>query len=228
LGRVRSRRHYQKPEAQKKKELRNAQRSLPVGLADVNASPDVNSLSDVDPSPDVNVSPDVDPSRDIDVAGHVSSGHSCVATTDGSPDMRDESAIPAATLPTVARVERHETRACGRETGAEGDRSFPEVVCAELPAAKPCRTDLQRDPVNGERPDAVQGEMPLGGLVLDEARVVNSPILPYVQMVVSLILGKSVGKDQLVAELLQIMRQRSIDNRTSPLYVSRVLDQPPP
>jgi hypothetical protein len=142
--------------------------------------------------------------------------------------MRDQSAIPAAMLPTAARPERHEPRVSGGETEAEGDPSFPEVVCPEFPTAKPCLTDPQRGPVNGECPDAVQGEMPLAGLVLDETSVVNSPIVPYVRMVVSLIVGKSIGKDQLVAELLKIMRQRSIDNRTSTQYASRFLDQHPP
>ena len=142
--------------------------------------------------------------------------------------MWDEDAIGAAMLSTVASAERHETRAPGGETGAEGFRSFPEVVCSELPAAKPCLTDSQHDPVNIECPDTVRGEMPLAGLVLDEASVVNSPILPYVRMVVSLIVEESMGKAQLVKELLQIMRQRSIDNRTSTQYVSRFPDQHPP
>ena len=70
--------------------------------------------------------------------------------------------------------------------------------------------------------------MPLAGLMLDEASVVNSPILPYVRMVVSLIVEETVSKDQLVADLLKIMRQRSIDNRTRPRYVSRFLNQHPP
>jgi hypothetical protein len=70
--------------------------------------------------------------------------------------------------------------------------------------------------------------MPLAGLVLDETSVVSSPILPYVRMAVSLIVGKSIGEDQLVEKLLQIMRQRSIDNRTSAQYVSRFPDQHPP
>lgn len=142
--------------------------------------------------------------------------------------MWNENAIPAATLSTVASAERHETRASGGEPRAEGDRSFPEVACPELPAAEPCPTDSQHDPVNVECPDTVRGEMPLAGLVLDVASVVSSPILPYVRMVVSLIVGKSIGKDQLVEELLQIMRQRSIDNQTSLQYASRLLDQHPP
>jgi hypothetical protein len=142
--------------------------------------------------------------------------------------MWDESAIPAATLPSVAPAERHETGDSGGDTGAEHDRGFPDVVCPELPAAKPCLTDSQRDLVNIAHWDAVRGEVSLAGLVLDEASVVHSPILPYVRMVVSLIINDSIGKDQLVRELLQIMRQRSIDNRTSTQYVLRFLDQHPP
>jgi hypothetical protein len=228
LGRERSRRHYQKPEAKKKKELRNAQRSFPVGFDDANFSADGN------PSPSVNASPGVDPSPDVDVAPHidvardVSFDHSCRATTEGLPEMGDEGAIPAATLSTVASAERHEPQDPGSETRAEGDRSSPEVACPVLPATKRCLIDSQHDPVNFECPDTVRDQMPLTGLVLDEASVVNSPILPYVRMVVSLIVGKSIGKDQLVQELLQIMRQRSIDNPTGPRYVSPFLDQHPP
>ncbi len=227
LGRERSRRHYQKPEAKRKKELRNSQRSFPVGPDDVTPSPDIHSLPDVDPSPGVNPLPDVDPSRDIDDAAHVavasevSSGPCSGATADGNSEMRNEIAIVAATLSTVASAERH-------ETGAEGEGSLPEVVCSELPVAKPCLVDSQHDPVNGERPDTLRGEMPLAGLVLNEACVVHSRILPYVRMVVSLIAGESIAKDQLVEELLQIMRQRSIDNRTSAPYVLRFHDRHPP
>jgi hypothetical protein len=234
LGRERSRRHYQKPEAKRKKELRNAQRSFPVGPDDVNSSLGVRSSRDVDPSPDVNALPDVDPSRDVgdpahvDVGLEVSSSRWRGTTADGSPEMWDASAIPAAAVPAVVPAERHEPRASGGETEAEGDWGFPEVVCPELPAAKPCLAGSQRDSVNGERPDTAQGEMPLAGLVLDEASVVNSPILPYVRMVVSLIVEETVSKDQLVADLLKIMRQRSIDNRTRPRYVSRFLNQHPP
>lgn len=222
LGRQRSRKHYRKPEARRKKKLRNAQRSFAVGLDDVNFSPDVNAL------------PDVDPSRYVGDAAHVDVGLEASSsrwrgtTADGSPEMWDASAIPAVALPAVVPAERHETRASGGETEAEGDWRFPDVVCPELPTAKPCLTDSQHDHVNVERADARRGEMPLAGLVLDEASVVNSPILPYVRMVVSLIVEETVSKDQLVADLLKIMRQRSIDNRTRPRYVSRFLNQHPP
>jgi hypothetical protein len=169
----------------------------------------------------------VDDPPHVNLRREVSSGHSCGATTDGSLKRRDEIAIPAATLRSVAPAERHEIRDSGRETGGEHDRSFSDVVCPQLPVGKPCLPDF-RDPVNVERADAVRGEMRLAGLVLDEASVVNSPILPYVRMVVSLIVGHTVSKDQLVAELVKIMRQRSIDNLTTPRYVSRFLNQHPP
>jgi hypothetical protein len=151
LGRDRSRRHSQKPEAKKKKELRNAQRSFPVGFDDATPSPDATSSPGVDPSPSVSPSLGVGPSRYVDDA-----------------------------------------------------------------------------PVNGERPDTVRGGMSRAGLVLHEASVVNCPILPYAQMVVSLIVGKRIGKDELVKALLKIVSQRSIDNRTSTQYVSPFHGQHPP
>lgn len=230
LGKERSRRHYQKSEAKEKKRLRNAQRSFPADFDDANFSTGGNL------SPSVNASAGVDPSGDVDDVVHVdvarefSSGHCCGATTEGTPETRDESAVPAATRPTVAPAEGREPRIAGKDTGPEGDPSFPGVASAELPTAKPCLTDSHREATNIENPEEalLNLEISLGGLVLDGASVVNSPILPYVRMVVSLIVGKSISKKELFAGLLKIVSQRSIDQQTSTRYVSRFPDQHPP
>jgi hypothetical protein len=71
-------------------------------------------------------------------------------------------------------------------------------------------------------------EIPLEGLLLDEASVRHSPILPYARMVASLIEGRTVGQDELVEALLETMRQRSIDRQTRSQYVLRFLHQHPP
>lgn len=235
LSKERSRRHYQKPEAKTKKAFRNAQRSFPADFdganfsADGNLSPSENASPGVDPSGDVDDVAHVDVAH-VDVAPKLSSGHCCRATTEGSPETRDESAVPAGTLPTVAPAEGREPRIAGGDSRPEGDGSFPGMVSAELPGAKPCRTDSHREATNIENPEQALWnlEISLGGLVLDGASVVKSPILPYVRMVVTVIARESISKKELFAGLLKIVSQRSIDQQTTTRYVPRFHDQHPP
>jgi hypothetical protein len=230
LGKERSRKHSQKSKAKEKKRLRNAQRSFPADFDDANFSVDGSF------SPSVNASPGIAPSGGLDDPPHVhvacelSSRHCSGATTEGRPETRREGAIPAARLPTVVSAERHETRAFGEDTGHEGDGSLTGVVSAELPGAKSCLTDSHREAMTIENPEEVLWnlEISLGGVVLDGASVVNSPILPYVRMVVSVIAGERISKEELFAGLLKIVSQRSIDQRANTRYVSRFLDQHPP
>lgn len=104
------------------------------------------------------------------------------------------------------------------------------MVSAELRGAKSCLTDSHREAMTIENPEEALWnlEISLGGVVLDGASVVNSPILPYVRMVVSVIAGERISKEALFAGLLKIVSQRSIDQRASTRYVSRFLDQHPP
>jgi hypothetical protein len=230
LGKERSRRHSQKPEAKEKKRLRNEQRSFPDDFDEANVSVDGNL------SPSVNASPSIDPSRyvddatRIDVAREVSSGHCCGATTEGRPEMGREGAIPAATLPAASFAEGREPRIVGGDTGAEGDQSFAGVVSPELPGAKSCPIDSHRVATNVENPEEalLNLEISLGGVVLDGASVVNSSILPYVRMVVGVIARESISKQELFAGLLKIVSQRSIDDRARTGYVSRFHDRHPP
>ena len=236
LGRERSRRCSQKAEAKEKKQAHNKRRSFPVGFDDVNSLPDVNSSSGVDLSPGVNASPDVDSSRDADDPPHVhvacelSSDYCCGATTEGRPEVRREDAIPAAALPAVALAEGREGRIVGGDTEPEGARSYASPVSRELSGAKSCLTDSHREATNIENPEEalLNLEISLGGVVLDGASVVNSPILPYVRMAVGVIARKSISKDALFGGLLKIMRQRSIDPQANTRYVSRFLDRHPP
>jgi hypothetical protein len=71
-------------------------------------------------------------------------------------------------------------------------------------------------------------ELTLEEVVLDEASVVYSPMLPYVQMVVSLIEGRGVSERELVDALLKTMRQRSMARRTRSEYVLHFLHRHPP
>jgi hypothetical protein len=230
LSRERSRRHYQKPEAKTKKAFRNAQRSFPANFDDAKFS--VNgSLSPTDnPSPSVDSPGNVDDVAHVNVARKFSCEHCRGATREGNQETRDESAFPAGTLPTVAPAEGREARIAGVDRGLEGDRSLPDLVSPELPAAKPCRTDLHGEATNIENPEEalLNLEISLEGVVLDGASIVKSPILPYVRMVVTLIAKESISKNELFAGLLKIVSQRSIDQQTTTGYISRSLDQHPP
>lgn len=68
----------------------------------------------------------------------------------------------------------------------------------------------------------------LGGFVLDEPTLVNSRILPYVRMVVSLLEGRTITREQLITALLKSMRQRSMGRLPHREYVLRYLNQHPP
>jgi hypothetical protein len=68
----------------------------------------------------------------------------------------------------------------------------------------------------------------LEGVVLDESSVVNSPLLPYLRMLVSLIEGVRVSLQQLRGGLCQALRQHSIARRRRADYVLAFLNQHPP
>jgi hypothetical protein len=68
----------------------------------------------------------------------------------------------------------------------------------------------------------------LEGLRLDEPTLVNSRILPYAQMVASVIERRTISRDELIAALRKSMRQRSIGRRPRREYVLRYLNQHPP
>ena len=90
--------------------------------------------------------------------------------------------------------------------------------------------DPQATSPHEPRTDEGQGkvELRLEGVVLDESSVVNSPMLPYVRMVVSLIEGVRLTCQELVRLLRQALRQRSLAFRRRIDYVLRFLHQHPP
>ena len=71
-------------------------------------------------------------------------------------------------------------------------------------------------------------ELQLEGLRLDESSVMNSRMLPYVRMVVSLIEGVRFGCQAVIDWLRRSMRQRSIATRRRADYVLAFLHQHPP
>jgi hypothetical protein len=79
--------------------------------------------------------------------------------------------------------------------------------------------------------DALRGgavELTLEGFTLDEATLANSPMLPYLAMVASLLEDRTVGPGELLDTLQECMRQRSFDRLPRREYVLRFLAQHPP
>ncbi len=70
--------------------------------------------------------------------------------------------------------------------------------------------------------------LPLDGFVLDEATLLNSPVLPYARMVASVMEGRKISREELLAALRKRMRQRSIDRLPRREYVLRYLHEHPP
>jgi hypothetical protein len=64
--------------------------------------------------------------------------------------------------------------------------------------------------------------------VLDEPTLTNSPLLPYVRLVVNLLEGLQLTCQELVARLRQTLRQRSWAWRRRANYVWEYLHQHPP
>jgi len=71
-------------------------------------------------------------------------------------------------------------------------------------------------------------ELQLEGLRLDESSVMNSPMLPYVRIVVSVIEGVRFSCQAVIDWLRRSMRQRSIAKRRRVDYVLAFLHQHPP
>jgi len=74
----------------------------------------------------------------------------------------------------------------------------------------------------------VDVKLSLDGFTLDAATLVNSPLLPYLAMVASVIEGRTIHADELLCLLLRSMRQRSFDRLSRREYVLCFLKQHPP
>lgn len=71
-------------------------------------------------------------------------------------------------------------------------------------------------------------KLTLEGFTLDEATLVNSPMLPYLAMVATVIEGRPIRCQELLGALQRSMRQRSFDRLPRREYVLGFLDQHPP
>jgi hypothetical protein len=74
----------------------------------------------------------------------------------------------------------------------------------------------------------VKLELVLGGVVLDEAGLLESPMMPYLRMMVRLAEGIRLSCRELGDLLRRALRQRSIASRSRTDYVLRFLNQHPP
>ena len=66
------------------------------------------------------------------------------------------------------------------------------------------------------------------GFVLDESTLVNSRILPYVRMLVSVLEGRTISHEELIATLRKRIRQRSLGRLSRREYILHYLNQHPP
>lgn len=73
-----------------------------------------------------------------------------------------------------------------------------------------------------------RGWLLLEGVRLTAANVVNSPLLPYLQLVASYIEGRKIGREELVQALLRTLRQRSLSASPRTTYVLDYLNRHPP
>jgi hypothetical protein len=71
-------------------------------------------------------------------------------------------------------------------------------------------------------------ELSVEGVVLNERSLAESPMLGYACLVVSLILRRPVGREELVNRLRRRMRQHSIGRQSRGAYVLSHLHQHPP
>jgi hypothetical protein len=93
---------------------------------------------------------------------------------------------------------------------AADDRAYPPaaIVVEETP-----REDVQ---------------VVLDGFTLNEVTLVNSPVLPYLALIATVLEGRTIGITELLQVLRRSMRQRIFDRLPRREYVLRFLNQHPP
>jgi len=119
--------------------------------------------------------------------------------------------------------------AAGKRKKHGHNRRRCRPVSAERSAvgeSHPQPTAQAPDPPAAAQPD--QAQLQLDGVVLDESSLTNTPVLPYLRMMVSLIEGVPFAVEELLGLLRQGLRQHSIASRNRTNYVLRFLRQHPP
>jgi hypothetical protein len=109
------------------------------------------------------------------------------------------------------------------DTSSSDTPAAVEPVSAPTPHSTHPSTQVALEEASGE-----DAQLMLEGFVLDEATLVNSPMLPYLAMVASVIEGRSIDAEELLHVLQRSMRQRSFDRLPRREYILRFLNQHPP
>lgn len=120
-------------------------------------------------------------------------------------------------------------------------RASPSLACGSScegsvhTKPRPCEpADPADSPLAGNATQPVPAELPvdmeldLNGVALDESSVVNSPMLPYIRMLIRMIDGITLSCAEVIQWLREVLRQRSIAYRPRREYVLRFLHQHPP
>jgi len=112
------------------------------------------------------------------------------------------------------------------ESSCEGSAHTQPRPCepagpADLPLAENATQSLP-----AELP--VDIELDLNGVVLNEALIIDSPMLPYIRTLIWMIEGIRLSHVEVVGWLRQVLRQRSMAYRPRREYVLRFLHQHPP
>lgn len=121
----------------------------------------------------------------------------------------------------AARCQPPPECAAATEIATAAMRAAPDDLS---PATPPLHTvrHASCDQVDGELRPVVDTEQSL------EQRLAGSPLLPYLTVLVSLIVNRVVRREELLASLVQSVRQRSLGGRWPIDYVSLVRQQHPP
>jgi hypothetical protein len=131
----------------------------------------------------------------------------------------ERSASYYATPAGKVKKERLNARRCRESPGRPAEHQHPTAPENVLPPRVELDGAAITEPATGVQ---------LEGFVLDESSVEGSPVLPYVRMLVSLIVGIDYSHPELVAWLLKAVRQHRMARRSRANYVLAFLHAHPP
>ena len=112
-----------------------------------------------------------------------------------------------------------------------GNRSLhvePSEYSSAAMQPAPAETPPPTEPLTYEPSSEATASLCLEGVTLDEDTLASSPLRSYVGMVMSLIVGRRVGRAELLNSLRRTLRQHRIGRRRRIEYVLGVLHQHPP
>jgi hypothetical protein len=122
------------------------------------------------------------------------------------------------------RYRESPSTACESPCNASADTTPPPCEHSD-PADSPLAENAPQ-PLPAELSVAI--ELDLNGIVLDEASVVNSPMLPYIRTLIWIMDRIRLSHVEVVQWLRKVQRQRSMAYRPRREYVLRFLHQHPP